>query len=84
MLELLITGECDPNVYDFSEEYTLLSDFYKNKKHQAFKMLVETCEKKININETNKIDNTTIFGLLLYHCNPGYALKEQNQPDIKL
>ena len=67
MMEELIDAGADPNMHDYSEQYTLLSYAYINKKHKAFKMLVDKC---LNIDLTiyNKIDDTTIFGLLMYHC----------------
>lgn len=58
-------------MFDFSEQYTLLSYCYVNKKHQAFKLMLERCEHKLckchplDPNVPNK-DGTTMFGKLFY------------------
>ena len=53
-MEILLKTKdgCDPNVIDENEEYTMLSYCYKNKKHQAFKLLVKTdTEVTLNLNQ---------------------------------
>ena len=41
--------DVDPNLLDFSDQYTLLSYSYHNKKHKAFNMILEECQKKLDI-----------------------------------
>lgn len=49
---LLKVDELNPNILDEAKEYTMLSYSYMNKKHQAFKMMldIEKCRKKLLIN----------------------------------
>lgn len=78
-MSLLLEVGCDPNIREFAHgEYMLLYYCHKEKKHQAFEMMVK--EGKADPNAKN-LDNSSTYGMLFYRsCLPIYQTEEWQAP----
>ena len=61
MKKLIVDYDCDPTIKTNQNEECLVSYCMKNKKYQAFKILLTLCKEKLKLNYQNK-DNTTLYG----------------------
>ena len=83
---LLTESKCDPNVFDFLDQYPLLHYCYINKKHKAFNMLItnEESKKVIDPNLFEKLNKTSIYGELFYKVIVGTEDRQDLRFEQKL
>ena len=76
---MLLNENCDPNVYTFEGNYSLLSICYIKQKWRALDLLLS--RENIDINIENKIDGSTFYGILLQQLYIKSWMNKKYQPE---
>ena len=80
---LLQHEDTELDIMDHNDEWKLLTFCYKNKKHQAFDLIIQHALGRIDINKKNK-DGSTIYGTLFYNNSMSFYTNNGFKPSEKL
>ena len=72
MIRLLREYECDPNIMDYQNEFTLFSYCLLSTKGRAAKLLITTCADRLDLRAENK-NKSTNFGVLFKQKRDHYG-----------